>query len=107
MKTIAKILLLSALPLCSTVQADGMPISESPEGAKVYIISPSNGDTVGTTVTVKFGLQGMGVSPAGVDKANTGHHHLIVDGTSMPDADKPMGKEVMHFGGVKPKRSLN
>jgi hypothetical protein len=106
MKTIAKVLLFSALPLCSSVQAAGMPMSESPEGAKVYIISPSNGDTVGTTVTVNFGLQGMGVSPAGLDKANTGHHHLIVDGKALPDSDKPMGKEVMHFGGGQTEKTI-
>lgn len=92
--------LLAALSLTtSMVFAEGVPVSKSPEGAKVYIISPTDGETVGTEVLVKFGLQGMGVAPAGTDKENTGHHHLIIDGEKLPDLDKPMGSDVMHFGG--------
>jgi len=69
-------------------------------GASIYIISPANGETVSSTVTVKFGLQGMGVAPAGIDKKNTGHHHLLIDGKSLPSFDKPMGKDgIKHFGG--------
>lgn len=72
----------------------------SPKGAAVYIISPSNGDTVTSPVTVKFGLKGMGVAPAGVDKANTGHHHLLID-VDTPDLSKAIGKDKhhRHFGG--------
>ena len=92
--------LLTALSLStSMVFAEGVPVSKSPEGAKVYIISPTDGETVGTEVLVKFGLSGMGVAPAGTDKENTGHHHLIIDGEKLPDLDKPMGSDVMHFGG--------
>lgn len=77
-----------------------MPRTSSPAQAKVYIIQPADGDVIqGPTVTVKFGLSGMGVAPAGVDKANTGHHHLLVDAKSLPEVDKPMGADVIHFGG--------
>lgn len=76
-----------------------MKASTAPENASVYIISPQDGATVGETFTIKFGLQGMGVSPAGFDKKNTGHHHLLVDGKKLPALDKPMGGEVKHFGG--------
>jgi Domain of unknown function (DUF4399) len=37
----------------------------SPPGAHVYIISPENGAYVPTTFTVRFGLEKMGVTPAG------------------------------------------
>lgn len=74
-------------------------VSTSAEGASVYIISPKNGEVVSETVTVKFGLKGMGVAPAGLDNANTGHHHLLIDADKLPEAGKPMGKEVKHFGG--------
>ena len=48
---------LTALSLStSMVFAEGIPVSKSPEGAKVYIISPTDGETVGTEVLVKFGL---------------------------------------------------
>lgn len=75
------------------------PKTMAPEGAVAYIISPEDGAVVGETFTVKFGLKGMGVAPAGVDKAKTGHHHLLIDMDKMPDLDKPLGKDVKHFGG--------
>ena len=100
--------LLTALSLSSSmVFAEGVPVSKSPEGAKVYIISPTDGETVGTEVLVKFGLSGMGVAPAGTDKENTGHHHLIIDGEKLPDLDKPMGSDVMHFGGGQTEKLIN
>lgn len=80
--------------------------SPSPDGASVYIISPANGDTVGQNVTVKFGLMGMGVAPAGIDKKNTGHHHLLIDGKELPMSGKAMGKEVKHYGGGQTETSV-
>jgi len=72
----------------------------SPEGAEVYIISPADGATVTSPVTVQFGLKGMGVAPAGVEKAHTGHHHLLID-RDPPALDEPMPTEpgLVHFGG--------
>lgn len=66
-----------------------------------YIISPSHGETVTSPVTVKFGLKGMGVAPAGVERDNTGHHHLLIDLDSLPDTDKPIpaDDQHVHFGG--------
>ncbi len=80
--------------------------SPSPMGASVYIISPADGDTVSEKVTVKFGLMGMGVAPAGIDKKNTGHHHLLIDGKELPMSGKAMGKEVKHFGGGQTETSV-
>ena len=76
-----------------------IPPTAAPSHASVYIISPLDGATVSETFTIKFGLQGMGASPAGFDKKNTGHHHLLVDGKKLPAFNKPMGGEVKHFGG--------
>lgn len=77
-----------------------MASTPATEGAKVYIISPENGATISTPVKVLFGLSGMGVAPAGVDKEKTGHHHLIIDGgDAMPAKGMPMGTNVKHFGG--------
>ena len=70
--------------------------SKAPE---VYIISPADGAVVSSPVNVQFGLRGMGVAPAGVDRANTGHHHLLIDATGLPESGKSMGSEVKHFGG--------
>lgn len=67
----------------------------------MYIISPANGEVVGETFTVKFGLKGMGVAPAGIDVANTGHHHLLIDMAKLPamDMPMPMSDTLKHFGG--------
>ncbi len=85
--------------LTSSLAAAELPRSTSPEGAQVYIVSPVDGAVVSSPVDIVFGLKGMGVAPAGTDKANTGHHHLLVDGKMLPAMDKPMGSEVKHFGG--------
>jgi hypothetical protein len=74
----------------------------SPTGANVYFISPADGDTVTSPVTVRFGLVGMGVAPAGVEKAETGHHHLFIDTELKPDElDDAIAADDnhRHFGG--------
>lgn len=93
-----KLLLTSLLVLCAfTVNAQDLS-SPSPEGAKAYIVSPKDGDTVGKEVTIVFGLSGMGVATAGVEKENTGHHHLLVDQDTLPKDGLPMGAPPIHFG---------
>lgn len=82
--------------------------SSSPAGAKAYIISPQDGDTVPTDFTVRFGLSGMGVAPAGIDKDGTGHHHLLVDLETLPDLDEALAatEHIKHFGGGQTEASL-
>jgi hypothetical protein len=74
--------------------------TSAPEAASVYIVSPGHGETVTSPLKVVFGLSGMGVAPAGIDKAKTGHHHLLID-TAVPDLDKPIPADDnhRHFGG--------
>jgi hypothetical protein len=64
-------------------------------------MSPSDGEVVDSPVTVTFGLKGMGVAPAGIDKANTGHHHLLIDLAEPPAFDAPLPTDAnhRHFGG--------
>lgn len=79
------------------------------DGTEVYFISPADGDTVGTTFTVRMGLRGMGVAPAGVDVANTGHHHLLIntplDAVDL-NAGLPFSDGTRHFGGGQTEASL-
>jgi len=67
----------------------------------VYIISPADGEVLQSPVLVKFGLRGMGVAPAGVERDNTGHHHLLIDVDELPELDKPIPSDDhhKHFGG--------
>ncbi len=76
--------------------------------AKVYFANLQDGATVASPVTIVFGLSGMGVAPAGTEKDNTGHHHLLIDrpplGLGEDGADEltngiPSDEHHMHFGG--------
>jgi hypothetical protein len=75
----------------------------SPAGAKVYFINLKDGDTVSSPFLVQFGLSGMGVAPAGVEKPNTGHHHLLVDAAVLTEEQMkepiPADDNHRHFGG--------
>jgi len=90
---------LLALALVGAALASDLPRTPSPAGARVYFESPRNGAVIKGEVTVRFGLSGMGVAPAGTMAANTGHHHLIVD-SPLPPTDQPVPKDEkhLHFG---------
>ncbi|WLQ12923.1 DUF4399 domain-containing protein [Hahella aquimaris] len=96
----------SLLGLSSVAMAAGLPKTANPENAKAYIISPTDGETVSSKFVVRFGLEGMGVAPAGVERENTGHHHLLIDGEKMPDMNMPLGADVKHFGGGQTETTL-
>ncbi len=85
-----------ALPIAALADSGRTP---SPPGAKVFIIEPNDGATVTSPVTVKFGIDGMAVAPAGTEKPNTGHHHLLID-TTMTDFSEAIPKDAnhIHFG---------
>lgn len=79
----------------------------SPAGAKVYFVNLKDGTTVSSPVKVIFGLSGMGVAPAGIEKEGTGHHHLFIDrpplgqgpdGKDELDANIPSDDNHKHFG---------
>ncbi|KJK09524.1 MULTISPECIES: DUF4399 domain-containing protein [Pseudomonas] len=94
------------------VAAEGLKSQEPPKDAKVFIVSPADGATVDKTFTVKFGIEGMELKPAGDQTPHTGHHHLLVDVDKEPVADQvlptsllpenkaplPAGPQVLHFG---------
>lgn len=98
-KFIAAVGVSLALPAATAALAGETP---APEGAKVYFINLKDGDTVKSPVTIQFGLEGMGVAPAGVEKEKTGHHHLIIDetieGEELNEAI-PADDNHKHFGG--------
>jgi hypothetical protein len=72
----------------------------APSNASVYIINPKDGDTVTNPFRVQFGLSNMGVAPTGVDKPNTGHHHLLIAANEPLDPNEPIpqDKTHLHFG---------
>lgn len=80
----------------------------SPPDAVVYFVYPHDGELIYPKSTIRFGLKNMGIAPAGVSKANTGHHHLIVDAETPPlDAPIPSDPNHIHFGGGQTEVKLN
>jgi hypothetical protein len=78
----------------------GFKRTPAPADAYVYIGWPNDGETIHTThVHVWFGTRNFGVAPAGTNKPNTGHHHLLVD-APLPPLDQPIpnDKNHLHFG---------
>jgi len=92
------------LALCAGLIATvalGQDRSPPAPGAEVYIIAPRAGARIHGPVTVRFGLKGMGIAPAGVKFDNTGHHHLLIDtdlGEIKLDAPLPATDKIVHFG---------
>ena len=94
------LLLASSLAFAGHHEENGLPRTERPEEARVYFITPTDGEKTTSPVVVRFGLGGMGVAPAGVEKKHTGHHHLVID-AELPPANLPVPKSdnYRHFGG--------
>lgn len=81
------------------IAAADSPRTKSPAGAEVYFIAPQDGATVSSPVTIRFGLRGMGIAPAGIAFENSGHHHLLID-ADLPamSAPFPTDAQHVHFG---------
>ena len=93
--------------LTTTVSGNEL-ISKSPADSNVYFIEPMDGQAVAQRFKVKFGLSGMGVAPAGTNRENTGHHHILIDGDILPDMTKPLPStdKIKHFGGGQTETEL-
>jgi len=107
MQVITKSLLIFAMFMAHVAAANEL-VSKAPENAKVYFIEPLDGAVVGEQFTVKFGLAGMGVAPAGINKTNTGHHHILIDLKTLPKltTSLPATEQIKHFGGGQTETQL-
>ena len=82
-------------------------ISHAPGDAQAYIIEPADGTILPETFTVKFGLSGMDLAPAGVDEENTGHHHLLIDQPKFDvKTSLPSTEQIRHFGKAQTETEL-
>jgi hypothetical protein len=86
---------LMALPRAAF--AKGKPAGKD---ALLYFVWPQDGATIKGAFWCRFGLRGMGVTHAGDNYQNSGHHHLLVDVDEPlnPDEPIPQDKAHMHFG---------
>jgi hypothetical protein len=94
-----------AAPSAAAPAAPAVPAAPTrkpaPAGAMAYIIEPADGARVTNPVRVVFGLKGFGVAPAGVDRNDAGHHHLLVDAGMPANLALPLPNDEQHrhFGG--------
>jgi len=94
---VAGSLLSSSLALAQDAAKPAAPARQKPpHGAKVLILSPKNGSTIGQDVTVKFGVKHIKVAPATDSAPGTGHHHLLIDVTSLPPGAAPIPNDATH-----------
>ena len=102
-----KHVILSATALAATLAAPAIARdTPSAPGTTLFFVSLEDGATVSSPVTVHFGLEGMGVAPAGVEWDNTGHHHLLINADAYGpetldifDDGIPADDSHKHFGG--------
>lgn len=103
----AKLLIGFIISTCmvTTAAFAGTP---APDDAQLYFITPKDGEVINGPVTIKFGLKGMGVAPAGIDNPNTGHHHLLIN-VDKPNLNKPIPADAQHkhFGGGQTEATLD
>jgi hypothetical protein len=93
-----------ALPLAviSATAAPALAREPAPPDAKARIIWPSDGQVIkGGKFWLRMGTSNIGVAPAGVQKPNTAHHHLLIDVADLPPLDQPIpnNNNHLHFGG--------
>ena len=66
----------------------------------VYFINLQDGDKLESPLFIQFGLSGIGIAPAGTNRQDTGHHHLLIN---IDDIDLsrpiPSSQNHIHFGG--------
>jgi hypothetical protein len=93
-----RLALISALLLLSPTVAPAQQ-SSAPEDARVYFIWPEDGATLKGAFRARFGLRNMGVTHAGDNFPNSGHHHLFIDVEKPFDlkAAIPHDKNHIHF----------
>lgn len=89
-----------------TLSSGYKKVTSAPNAA-VYFVNLKNGDTVSSPVLVQFGLRGIGVAPAGIEKEATGHHHLLIDVAEIDvNAPLPATDSMRHFGGGQTEASI-
>ncbi|MEM7721953.1 MAG: DUF4399 domain-containing protein [Pseudomonadota bacterium] len=108
-----RILFAALVAMTGPAFAQGTP---APEGAEVYFIGLEDGATVESPVTLRFGLTAGGIAPAGVEQANTGHHHIFLNRPPLGEGEfgaeelsipLPADENHIHFGGGQTQATLD
>ena len=100
--------LTAGLFLAATLSAAGCTTTPSAPAQSVSFLAPADGAVVTSPFTVKFGVAGMAVQPAGAVTPDTGHHHLLINAEDVAAMTViPVDEQHMHFGKGQTETSLN
>ena len=93
----------------SQMTASSATLPEIPAGAHVYFKNLKDGQTVTSPFKVEMGVDGMSVDTAGVVRAGSGHHHLLIDaGDSLAAGTVvPKDSQHLHFGNAQTETELS
>jgi Domain of unknown function (DUF4399) len=93
-------LILLSVALASVSCAAQAQGKSAPKDAVLYFVWPQNGTTIKGGFWARFGLRNMGVTHAGDEFQNSGHHHLLIDVQEPLDPKEPIpqDKSHLHFG---------
>ncbi|WP_024510358.1 DUF4399 domain-containing protein [Bradyrhizobium sp. ARR65] len=96
---IVRLIALSAVlaSISCAAHAQGKPAAKD---ALLYFIWPQNGAVIKGGFWCRFGLRNMGVTHAGDDYQNSGHHHLLIDVNEPLNVNEPIpqDKNHLHYG---------
>lgn len=96
---IIRIVIVSALMSMAAFAAYGQG-APAAKDAYLYFVWPQDGTVIKGAFWARFGLRNMGVTHAGDNFANSGHHHLLIDVNEPLDPKEPIpqDKAHLHFG---------
>lgn len=76
-------------------------------GARVFFENLQDGDEVSSPFTVKMGVEGMELDPAGPLIEHSGHHHIIINGGVIETGTViPMDEKNLHYGDAQTEAEL-
>ena len=98
--------MLAAMLLPTAAFAQAKP---APDDAYLYFVWPQDGTVIKGGFWCRFGLRNMGVTHAGDDFPNSGHHHLLIDvmNRSIQMMQFPRTKTIFISAQDKPRHALS
>lgn len=90
---------LYVVAICVAVALGACMQMQSTPAKSVWFVEPKDGAAVTSPFKVVFGIKGMAVEPAGAIKADSGHHHLLINLDPMASGEAiPVDDAHLHFG---------
>ncbi len=122
MKSLSAIFILFLLYSCSNSSTDTtnnldssaieptleVDVLDTTGGKGVFFETLHDSQIVKSPIKIKMGLKGMEVEAAGPINQNKGHHHIIIDGTTIDEGlPIPLDETHIHFGKGQTETELN